>query len=92
MYDLVKSRDNVYIRYVGEEQRIKLAELPEIANVVDNTSSENEFIEPRIEIMLNNKMINELKQDGYTKNYAYNNDGSCSLKLEKGHFTICLYV
>lgn len=92
MYDLVKLRDNVYIRYVGEEQRIKLAELPEIANIVDNTSSENEFIEPNIEIMLNNKMINELEQGGYTKNYSYNNDGSCSLKLEKGHFTICLYV
>lgn len=90
MYDIVKLKDYIYVRYLWSDERIKLLDFCTLSDIIP--SKESIKIKPKLIIQLNNNLCSKLEELGYTKKYNYKNDGSCELSLVKQEIDIsCIF-
>ncbi len=84
IYDFVRLRNYIYVRYQGSSDKTKLVDVLDLKDIIDNSETEKIDIEAsRFDINLSKEMYEELKMQGYVENCTYNNDGYVIIKLKK---------
>ena len=91
IYDFIRLRNYIYVRYQGSSDKTKLVDVSALNDIVDNSETDKKNIEvSSFDISLSKKMYNSLKSNGFTENNTYGNDGFVKMKLKKNELVIVM--
>lgn len=91
IYDFVRLRNYIYVRYQGSSDKTKLVDVATLNDIIDNNETESKNVEvSSFDISLTKEMYNSLKASGFTENIKYDNDGFVMVKIQKNELTISM--
>lgn len=89
MYDIIRLRKHIYVRYTNTDEKIKLIDFCNLHDIIDENTS---YIVDKIcmSICINKDFLNNLTENGFTTEESYTNDGNYNVNLINGDINVWL--
>lgn len=91
MYDFIRLRNYIYVKYSGSTERTKLVDYCELKDINDKKSKNTNKILRTVEVKLNKSICENLKSQGFVEKYTYENDGKIQIELKKDEIALNMY-